>query len=109
MHLLTPKVIFQIMHMHLSVAETLPRREMEVSDDLIDADAAFNAAAFAALLVELFTVVFPLALLDVFATPEGPGGRGVGVANFRAGVAAPGLRSGGGGGRAVAAAAVGGI
>lgn len=93
--------------MHLSVAETFPRRKMEVSDDLVDADSTFNPAAFAALLVELLSVVFALALIDVFAAPEGPGGSGVGVADFGAGIAAAGLRSGRGCIGAVAAAAIG--
>lgn len=93
--------------MHLSVAETLPRRKMEVSDDLVDADAAFNPAAFAALLIELLSVVFALALIDVLAAPERPGSCGVGVADFGASIAAAGLRSGYGCVGAVAAAAIG--
>ena len=95
--------------MRLSITEALSRRKVEVSYDLVDADAAFDAAAFAALLVELLAVVFALALFDVFAAAEGPGDGGVGFAHFGAGVAAAGFCGGGGGRCAVAVAAIAGV
>jgi len=109
MSLGTTKVILQIMHMRLSITEALSRRKVEVSYDLVDADAAFDAAAFAALLVELLAVVFALALFDVFAAAEGPGDGGVGFAHFGAGVAAAGFYGVGRGRGAVALAAVFGV
>jgi hypothetical protein len=45
---------------------------MEVSDDLVDADAAFQTAAFLALLVEVLGVVFALALFYALAAPKRP-------------------------------------
>jgi len=109
MRLRTTKVILQIMHMRLSITEALSGREVEVANDLVDADAAFDPAAFTALRVELFAVVFALALLNIFAAAEGPGDGGVGFADFGAGVAAAGFYGVGRGGGAVALAAVFGV
>ena len=95
--------------MRLSITEALSRRKVEVANDLVDADAAFDAAALAALLVQLLAVVFALALFDVFAAAEGPGDGGVGFADFGAGVAAAGFYGVGRGGGAVALAAVFGV
>ena len=100
------QVIIQIVHVHGAVAETAAGRDVEIANDFVDAEAAFDAAALAALGVELFAVVLALALFDVFAAAEGPGDAGIGFADFFAGVAAVGFGGCGWGGRAVAVAAV---
>jgi hypothetical protein len=64
---------------------------MEVADDFVDFDGAFETAAFFALGVEVLGVVFALALFDAFAAAKGPADGGVGVADVVAGVAAAGL------------------
>ncbi len=99
------EVIIQIVHVHLPVAETAPRRDVEVTNHLVHAEAALDAAALAALRVQQVAVVFALALLDALAAAEGPADRGVGFADFFAGVAAAGFdgRGGRGGTEAVAA------
>jgi hypothetical protein len=58
--------------MHVAVGEGFAGCEMEVADDLVNADAAFDTAAFAPLGVEALAVVFTLTLLDAFAATEGP-------------------------------------
>ncbi|KAI7165215.1 DUF1692-domain-containing protein [Hortaea werneckii] len=100
------EVVLKIVHVHVAVAEGFPRREVEVTDDLVHADPAFDAAPFAPLRVEVLAVVFAFALFYVLAPAEGPAYAGVGVAHFGASVAAAGFHGVGGGGRAVALAAV---
>jgi hypothetical protein len=45
---------------------------VEVSYDLVDADAALETAAFLALLIKVFGVVFALTLFYALAATEGP-------------------------------------
>ena len=82
---------------------------MEVSHDFVDPDSAFDAASFPALGIEVFGVVFTLALFYALATAEGPGDGGVSFADFVAGVAASGFDACSGGRGAVTFAAVGGV
>jgi len=63
-------VVVQIMNMQISIRETLSRGNVEVSDNLVDGDGAFESATFFALCVEVFGVVLALALFDAFATAE---------------------------------------
>ena len=86
-------IVFEVVYVHVSIAERLARSKVKVADDLVDADAAFDAAAFAALLVELFAVVFALALLDVLPSAKGPRHTCVSFADFCAGAAASGFYS----------------
>jgi hypothetical protein len=79
---------------------------VEVADDLVHAQAALDAAAFVALLVQALGVVLAQALLDVLALAEGPGRLGVRLPDFVAGVAAAGFLGVGRGRGAVAVAAV---
>lgn len=83
------EIVFQVMHMHVAIAERLARGEMEVAHDLVDANTSLNAASFPALLVQVFRVVFPIALFYILATAERPGDAGISVADFSASVAAP--------------------
>lgn len=104
------KVLIQIMHVHLRRGEALTGGDVEVADDLVDAEVAGDVAAFFAHGVETLRVVFAFALLDVLAFAEGPADAGVGFANVFAGLAAAGLGVGFvGGGGAVAVAAVAGV
>lgn len=43
---------------------------MEVANDLVDTDPAFNTAPFPTLLIKVFRVVFALALLNVFSSAK---------------------------------------
>ena len=92
--------------MHGSVAETPPRRNMKVPHDFVDAKSALNPAALTTLRVQLFAVMFPLTLFDVFATAKGPRDRGISFAHFFACAAAAGFGSRGGRDSAVAIPAV---
>ena len=85
------EVVLQIVHMHVPIAETLARRKMEVTDDLVYSYPTFDSTALAALGVEVFAVVLALALVYVLAATERPGDPGVCVADFVTGVAAAGL------------------
>lgn len=109
MRFLAAEVVFEVVNVCLSIGKGLAGREVEVSDDLVDTDAAFDAAAFAALGVERFAVVFAFALFDVLAAAEGPADGGVGIAHFGTGIAAAWFGGTGGCRCAVALAAVGGV
>ena len=85
------EVVVQIVYVHVAIAEAAPGRDVEVADDLVDAQVAFDAAPFAPLLVETLTIAFAFALLDAFAATEGPAVGGVGFADIVAGVAAAGF------------------
>lgn len=102
-------VVLEVVHVHVAVAEAAAGGDVEVADDLVHAQAAFDAAALAALLVETLRVVFALALLDALAIAERPGGLGIRLLDLLAGVAASGLLRVAGGIRAVARAAVVGV
>jgi hypothetical protein len=97
------------MDMQISIRETLSRGNVEVSDNLVDRDGTFESTPFLTLCVKVFGVVLALALFDAFAAAERPGDRGVGFADFVAGVAASGFDACGGWRSAVAFAAVGGV
>ena len=86
-------VVLKVVHVHVAIAEALAGGNVEVANDLVDAQAAFDAAAFAALLVQTLGVVLALALLDVLATAEGPRGLRVRLADFVARLAASGFDS----------------
>lgn len=64
------KVVVQVVHVHVAVAEAAARCDVEVAHDLVDADHAFDPAALVALLVEPLAVSLALALLHALAAPE---------------------------------------
>ena len=66
------QVVIQIVHMHCPIAETPSRRNVEISDDFVDAKPPFNSTPLTALSIKLFAVVFSLALFNVFATAKSP-------------------------------------
>jgi hypothetical protein len=76
------------MDMHVASAETLAGGEMEVSDNLVDANLAFNAASFVLLRIELFGVMLPLALFDILTTSKRPLDGGVSLTDFVASLTA---------------------
>lgn len=102
-------VVLEVVNVHVVVAETPARRNVEVAHNFVDAQAALDAAPFGALLVEALSVVFARALLDVLATAKRPRRLRVCFTHLVARVAAAGLGGVGGGWRAVAVAAVGGV
>lgn len=99
----------QVVDVHVAVGEGPTGRNVEVANHLVDAQAAFDAAAFVALLGQPLRVVLPLALLHGGAIAKGPRGLGVGFAHFFAGGAAAGLFGVVRGRGAVAGTAVGGV
>lgn len=58
--------------MEVSLAEAAAGRNVEVSNDLVDVQIAFDSAAFLSLFVQTLGVSFALALLDVLAAAKGP-------------------------------------
>jgi hypothetical protein len=81
------EVVIEIMYVHVAIAETPPRGDMEVANNLVDSKASFYPTPFFPLRIQPLSIVFTLALLDVLTTPESPGGRGVRLPNFFAGIA----------------------
>ena len=66
------KKVVEIMHVHVAVAETSSRCNMEISNDLIDADPAFDPATLLSLRIQSLPIMFTLALLDILTSPESP-------------------------------------
>jgi hypothetical protein len=60
------------MHVHVTVRKTLSRGKVEITNDFVHANPAFNAAAFLTLFVEVLGIVFALTLFDTFATSKRP-------------------------------------
>lgn len=102
-------VVLEVVDVHVAVAEAAAGGDVEVADDLVDAQATLDAAALVALLVQPLGVVLPHALLDVLAAAKGPGRLGVGLAHLVTGLATSGLHGTRRGGGAVAASAVVGV
>jgi len=88
---LVAEVVVQVVHMEIAVGKGFARRNVEVSNDFVDADGAGKTAALAALLVELLGVVLALALLDVLAAAKRPRDGGIRFADFVAGLATAGF------------------
>lgn len=67
------EVVLQVVDVEIAVRERFSRSDVEVTDDFIDSNSTFNTATFLALCVQVFGIVFTLALLDALAATEGPG------------------------------------
>lgn len=91
------EVVLEVVDVHVPVGEGLAWCDVEVSDDFVDLDGAFETAAFFALGVQVLGVVLALALFNAFAAAKGPAYGSVGIADIVAGVAAAGLDGIGGG------------
>lgn len=102
-------VVLEVMDVHVAVAETATGGEVEVADDLVDAQAASDLASLVALLVQALGVVLARALLDVLAAAKGPRCLGVRLTHLVTRVTTAGLLGVGRGRGAVAAAAVVGV
>lgn len=81
-------VVRQIVEMQVAVAETAAGSNVEVANDFVDVQIAFDSASFLSLLVEALGVAFTFALLHVLAAAESPGVSSIGLTNFLAGIAA---------------------
>ena len=77
--------------MDVPAGEAAAGGDVEVSDDFVDAEDSFEAAAFSALGGDALAVSFSLALFDVFAFTEGPGFLYVCFADFVASAATAGF------------------
>lgn len=82
LHIRRIPVIGQVMNVHVAIAVTASWGDMEIANDLVNPHPTFDAAAFLALRIQLFAIVFAFALLDVLAAAKGPGDGRVGVAYF---------------------------
>ena len=65
-------VVVQIMYVQISIGERFPRSNVEVTNNLVHPNAAFKTTSLLALLVEVLSVVFALALLHTLAATKGP-------------------------------------
>lgn len=100
------EVVLQIVYVEVAIGEGLPGCNVEVTNDLVDANVSLEAASFLALLIEVLGIVLALALLDTLAAAERPRDRGVRITDFIAGIAASGFLCAGWGGSAKAVSAV---
>lgn len=66
------EVVLEVVHVEVAVREGLSGGDVEVANDLVDLDAALEAASLLALFVKVLSVVFTLALLHTLATTERP-------------------------------------
>jgi hypothetical protein len=85
------EVVLQIVGVHVHVGETATRGNVEVTNNLVHTEDTLNAAALAALGLELFSVSFPLTLLDVGSDTKGPLLSGICLPDFIASAAASGF------------------
>lgn len=100
------EVVLEIVRVDVSAGEAAAGGNVEVSDDFIDADHSFEAAAFSALGGDALAVSFSFALFDMFAFTEGPGFLYVCFADFVASAATAGFNCAGWGWRSSAFSAV---
>jgi len=63
-------IVIQIVYVHVAIAERLARSEMEVAHDLVDTDPSLDTTPLSTLLIQMFRVVFPLALLYILAAAK---------------------------------------
>jgi hypothetical protein len=76
------EVVIEIMYVHVAIAEASPWCDMEVANDFVDSKASLYPTPLPPLRVQSLSIMFALALLDIFTTPESPGDRGVRLPNF---------------------------
>jgi branched-subunit amino acid transport protein len=81
------KVVIEIMYVHVAIAETPARCDMEVANDLVDSKASLYPTPLSPLRIQPLSIMFALALLDILTTPESPRGSGVRLPNFITGIA----------------------
>ncbi len=81
------KIIVQVVHVHVAVAETATRRHMKVANNFVDPQRTFDPASFLSLRIKAFRIAFSLALLNVLASTKCPGHRSVCFAHLLAGIA----------------------
>lgn len=94
------------MRVDVSACEAAAWGNVEISNDFVDPDDAFEAAAFSALGGDALAVSFTFALFDVFAFAECPGFLYVCFADFVASAATAGFNCAGWGGGSSAFSAV---
>lgn len=66
------QIIVQVVDMHRPAAETATGRNVEIPNDFVDPEAAFDPAALLPLRVQLFGIMYSFALLHVLPAPECP-------------------------------------
>jgi hypothetical protein len=86
------EVGFQIMNVHVHIAEASTRSNMEIAHHLINSDTSLDPASLTSLLVESFSISFTFTLLYIFAAAKSPRCGSVCFSYFFAGVATVGFR-----------------
>jgi len=102
-------VVLKIVNMHVAAAEASSGGEMEVTNDLVHAQASLNAATLVTLSVQLLAIMLAFTLLNALTTAKGPRSLGIGLANFVTSLTTSGLLSIGRRLSTIAATAVGGV
>lgn len=87
------EIVVQIMDVHVAIAETPTRSNVEVADNFVDTESTLNPATFLALRVQTLRIAFQLALLDIFSSTKRPRHRSIRFTDFVASIAAAGLLS----------------
>lgn len=78
--------IIEIVDMHIPVAETPSRRNVEISNNLIDSDASLDTAPLLSLQIQSFSVVFPFALFYILSPSKSPRLSGISFSNLLASI-----------------------
>jgi len=85
------KVIVQIVYVHIAIAETSPRCDMEVTHHLVHPDISLNTASFISLSVQSLCVMFSFALLHILTASKSPRHTSICLSYFVASITTAGL------------------
>lgn len=82
------EIIVQIVDVHIAVAETPSRCNVEVAHDLVHTNSSLNTTPLVSLRVQSLCIVFSLALLYILTTSKSPGYTGIRLSYFVASITA---------------------
>src|SRR5437660_608554 len=83
--------VFEVVDVHIAIAEAPAGRDVEVSHHLVDPNAALDATAFFSLLVQFLTVAFSFTLFNAVTPAKGPAIRRIRLPHLIARIAAAGF------------------
>ena len=68
----TVKVVVQVVDMHISATEAPAWGNVEVANDFVNAQVAFDPTAFVALFVKALSISLPFTLLNTLSSAKSP-------------------------------------
>src|SRR6266576_1385470 len=81
------KVVVKIVNMHIAIAETPPRCDVEVANDLVDSKAPLYSTTLFSLGVQSFAIMLSLTLFHVIPSSKSPRLCSISLPNFIASIA----------------------